>query len=106
MVERTDALIWPVGYGLSSSASPSSTGGVPCVDVGAREEINALLRTAAAAGAVVIFLSTDPEELARGCDRVVVFYRGSICGELSGPDLTASALLHLMNTGAVEGAAA
>jgi ribose transport system ATP-binding protein len=76
------------------------------VDVGAREEINALLRTAAAGGAVVIFLSTDPEELARGCDRVVVFYRGSICGELSGPDLTASALLHLMNTGAMEGAAA
>jgi ABC-type sugar transport system ATPase subunit len=69
------------------------------VDIGARDEINALLRQAAAAGAVVIYLSTDPEELARGCDRVVVFHRGAVCGELTGQDLTAAALLHLMNTG-------
>ncbi len=75
------------------------------VDVGARQEINALLRTAAAGGAVVMFLSTDLEELATGCDRVLVFYRGSICAELSGPGLTAPALLQLMNTGTVEEAA-
>ena len=70
------------------------------VDIGAREEINGLLRKSAAAGAVVIYLSTDLEELATGCDRVLVFHRGTICAELSGPSLTAAALLHLMNTGA------
>ena len=70
------------------------------VDIGAREEINALLRRAAAAGAVVIYLSTDLEELAGGCDRVLVFYRGTVSAEVSGPRLTAQTLLHLMNTGA------
>ena len=37
----------------------------------------------AAAGAVVLYLSTDLEELVAGCDRVLVFYRGGICAELS-----------------------
>jgi ABC-type sugar transport system ATPase subunit len=75
------------------------------VDVGARVEINGLLHAAAARGAVVIFLSTDLEELATACHRVVVFYRGSICGELTGVELTATTMLRLMNTGSVEGAA-
>jgi ABC-type sugar transport system ATPase subunit len=69
------------------------------VDVGAREEINALLRETAAQGAVVVYLSTDLDELVHACDRVLVFHRGSICGELSGHALTADALLALMNTG-------
>lgn len=69
------------------------------VDIGAREEINRLLREAAADGAVVVYLSTDPAELAAGCDRVLVFYRGRICGELTGENLTASALLQMMNSG-------
>lgn len=71
------------------------------VDIGAREEINALLRQAAAGGMIALYLSTDLEELARGCDRVLVFYRGALCAELSGPDLTSRALLELMNTGAL-----
>jgi ABC-type sugar transport system ATPase subunit len=75
------------------------------VDVGARVEINGLLHAAAARGAVVIFLSTDLEELATACHRVVVFYRGSICGELSGPSLEATAILRLMNTGVMDDAA-
>jgi ABC-type sugar transport system ATPase subunit len=75
------------------------------VDVGARAEINGLLRAAAAAGAVVISHSTDLEELAVTCDRVLVFYRGSICGELAGASLEATAILQLMNTGIVEEAA-
>ena len=69
------------------------------VDVGAREEINQLLRKSAAAGAVVLYLSTDLEELVAGCDRVLVFYRGQICAEVSGADLTAANLSQVMNTG-------
>jgi ABC-type sugar transport system ATPase subunit len=70
------------------------------VDVGAREEINQILRKSAAAGAVVVYLSTDLEELVAGCDRVLVFYRGQICAEVSGTDLTAATLSQMMNTGA------
>jgi ABC-type sugar transport system ATPase subunit len=69
------------------------------VDVGAREEINRLLRKAAAEGAVVLYLSTDLEELVAGCDRVVVFHRGRICAEIAGAALTAAALSQAMNTG-------
>jgi ABC-type sugar transport system ATPase subunit len=75
------------------------------VDVGARAEINGLLHAAAEGGAVVIFHSTDLVELASACDRVLVFYRGSICGELAGTALDATAILRLMNTGALEEAA-
>jgi ABC-type sugar transport system ATPase subunit len=75
------------------------------VDVGARAEINALLHAAAAAGAVVVFHSTDLEELATACDRVLVFYRGTVCGELSGAAMDATAMLRLMNTGVLEEAA-
>jgi ABC-type sugar transport system ATPase subunit len=69
------------------------------VDVGAREEINQILRRAAGEGAVVIYLSTDLEELVAGCDRVLVFHRGRICAELSGDRLSASRLSQVMNTG-------
>jgi ABC-type sugar transport system ATPase subunit len=69
------------------------------VDVGAREEINQLLRRSAAEGAVVVYLSTDLEELVAGCDRVLVFRRGQICAEITGDDLTAHALSRLMNGG-------
>jgi ABC-type sugar transport system ATPase subunit len=76
------------------------------VDVGAREEINQLLRKAAAKGAVVLYLSTDLEELVAGCDRVLVFYRGRICAEVSGAALTAAHLSQVMNTGLVDAGAA
>ncbi len=69
------------------------------VDVGAREEINQLLRRVAAGGAVVLYLSTDLEELVAGCDRVLVFHRGKICAELAGEGLTAQNLSHRMNGG-------
>ncbi len=70
------------------------------VDVGARAEINGLLRKVAEEGAVVIYSSTDLEELANSCDRVYVFFRGEVCAELTGASLTPSALLEVMNTGA------
>jgi ABC-type sugar transport system ATPase subunit len=69
------------------------------VDIGAKAEINGLLRAAAAGGAVVLLHSTDLEELASVCDRVVVFYRGRIIAELRGEERNARAILHAMNTG-------
>nr|WP_194425419.1 sugar ABC transporter ATP-binding protein [Microbacterium aquimaris] len=69
------------------------------VDIGARAEIHALLRGSARAGAVVLLCSTDLEELTGACDRVLVFYRGSVCAELRGDELTSQNMLELMNTG-------
>jgi len=70
------------------------------VDVGAKAEMHALVRGAAAAGAVVLLTSTDLDELAEVCDRVLVFHRGAIAAELGGEHLRPHALLEAMNTGA------
>jgi ABC-type sugar transport system ATPase subunit len=69
------------------------------VDVGAKAEMHTLIRSAADAGAVVLLASTDLDELRQLCDRVLVFYRGRICAELSGDQLREHTLLEAMNTG-------
>jgi ABC-type sugar transport system ATPase subunit len=69
------------------------------VDIGARAEIHGLLSEYSETGAVVLMCSTDLQELSSACDRVLVFYRGSICGELQGESLISSNILQLMNTG-------
>jgi ABC-type sugar transport system ATPase subunit len=75
------------------------------VDVGAKAEMHALIRSAAEAGAVVLMCSTDIDELTTLCDRVAVFHQGVVCAELSGGALTGHAVLEAMNTGALEHAA-
>ena len=51
------------------------------VDVGAKAEMHALIRSAAAAGAPVLICSTDIDELASLCDRVVVLLPGPGVGQ-------------------------
>lgn len=58
------------------------------VDVGAREQIYEVLRDSARAGTAVLCASSDYEQLAVLCDRVVVFGRGQIGAELQGDELT------------------
>jgi ribose transport system ATP-binding protein len=58
------------------------------VDVGARQQIFQLTRKAAADGTAVVCVSTDHEQLAAMCDRVVVFGRGRVAAELTGDHVT------------------
>jgi ribose transport system ATP-binding protein len=58
------------------------------VDVGSRRQILRLTRKAAADGAAVLCVSTDYEQLAAVCDRVVVFARGRVARELTGDQAT------------------
>jgi len=60
------------------------------VDVGAKAEIHALIDAAAEAGAAVLVASTESEELARLCDRVLVLRGGRITARLDGPKISAS----------------
>jgi ABC-type sugar transport system ATPase subunit len=69
------------------------------IDVGARADIYALMRELARGGAVQLLASTDPIELAAICDRVHVFYNGSLCATLEPPILDAHTILEVMNTG-------
>ncbi|MBI3526263.1 MAG: ATP-binding cassette domain-containing protein [Betaproteobacteria bacterium] len=57
------------------------------VDVGARMEIYRILRETAARGAAIVVVSSDGQELAGLCDRVLIFSRGHIVKELSGSDV-------------------
>ncbi len=58
------------------------------VDVGARQDIWDALDRAAAGGASIVIGSTDYEQLALLCHRVLVFSRGQVLHELTGADLT------------------
>ena len=58
------------------------------VDVGARQDIWEALDRAAAGGACILIGSTDYEQLAQICHRVLVFSRGRVLDELLGADLT------------------
>lgn len=57
------------------------------VDVGTRANIFAAVKDAAADGMSVICASSDAEQLAELCDRVLVFARGRIVDELTGPQV-------------------
>ena len=58
------------------------------VDVGARQQIWDALDATAARGAAILVASTDYDQLAQICHRVLIFARGAIVGELSGTALT------------------
>lgn len=55
------------------------------VDVGARQRLWSLLDEASLAGAGILIASTDYDQLAHICHRVLIFSRGQIVAELTGP---------------------
>ena len=58
------------------------------VDVGARQQIWDALDATAETGACVVVSSTDYEQLAQICHRVLIFSRGAVVAELTGDALT------------------
>jgi ribose transport system ATP-binding protein len=54
------------------------------VDVGARQKVFAAIREVASAGAAVVCASSDYDQLATICDRVLIFSRGRVVSELIG----------------------
>jgi ribose transport system ATP-binding protein len=62
------------------------------VDVGARQTVYQAIRDSAATGASVLCASSDADQLAQICDRVVVLGRGRIAAELSPPALSKHAI--------------
>jgi ribose transport system ATP-binding protein len=62
------------------------------VDVAAKESLYSLFTAAAAAGAAVVVCSTDADELARLCDRVLVLRDGVVAAELTGAAMEPEAI--------------
>ena len=68
------------------------------VDVGARSDIYSLLEAACANGMSILLTSSDAEEIVRLCDRALVMRLGTVCAELSKPDITAERLTALSSS--------
>lgn len=63
------------------------------IDVGAKAEVQRLVDELAADGLGVLLISSDPEELIEGSDRVVVLKDGAVVGELTGDEVTEDGLM-------------
>jgi ribose transport system ATP-binding protein len=72
------------------------------VDVGSKAAIYAELARRAADGVAVLVASTDHEELAAICDRVVVLREGRLAAELHGSALTAHRISEQVMAGHVD----
>jgi galactofuranose transport system ATP-binding protein len=63
------------------------------VDVGAKLEIQAIIRDAVARGVGVLLISSEFEELIEGADRIVVMQDGYAVTELANPGISENALV-------------
>ncbi len=62
------------------------------VDIGSRRDIFKRISDAAASGMTVVYSTTEIQDLAEICHRVLVFRDGGVVGQLSGPDATEAAI--------------
>jgi ribose transport system ATP-binding protein len=69
------------------------------IDVGAKAEIQALIRELADGGLAVLMISSEVEEVVEGADRAFVMRDGRTVAELSGAALTEDALMAAMAHG-------
>ena len=58
------------------------------IDLGAKSEIEALIKQFSESGISVLYISSELEELIRNCYRVVIIRDGRNSGELCGEDIT------------------
>lgn len=65
------------------------------VDIGARGEIYDQIDAMAKQGLAVLMISSDTDEVLTQCDRVLVFSRGGVAGELSRDQLSKDAIMRL-----------
>jgi ABC-type sugar transport system ATPase subunit len=65
------------------------------VDVGAKEQLYALLRDLASKGLGVIVVSDEEDEIAQLANRVVIVFEGKITGELRGDYTMKDLILHM-----------
>lgn len=73
------------------------------VDVGAREQVFGEIRTMAGQGAAIVCASSDHEQLAAICDRVLVLSRGRIVAVLEGEAISKAAIAESCYITAQEG---
>ena len=71
------------------------------IDVGAKREIEQMMRSLADSGLSVIFISSEMSEMTRNCDRIAVIRDGKVMGELTDNEgVTEEAVYDLIAHGA------
>lgn len=63
------------------------------VDVGAKREIQGVIRSLAEKGLAAVMISSEFEEIAEGADRAVIMRDGKSAGELQNPGITEDSLI-------------
>jgi len=74
------------------------------IDIGAKQEIYALMEELAGQGVAILFVSSEMEEVLGMADRVLVMHEGALTGELSRSDMSEEAIMNLA-TGRIVSAA-
>ena len=70
------------------------------IDVGAKQEIYALMEQLAKSGVAILFVSSEMEEILGMSDRTLVMHEGRIAGELNRDQLSEEAIMQLATGGA------
>lgn len=65
------------------------------IDIGAKQEIYALMEELAEEGVAILFVSSEMEEVLGMSDRALVMHEGRLTGELSRDQLSEEAVMHL-----------
>jgi ribose transport system ATP-binding protein len=73
------------------------------IDIGAKQEIYALMEELAREGVAILFVSSELEEVIGMADRALVMHEGALSGELLRNELSEESIMHLA-TGRVEAA--
>jgi ribose transport system ATP-binding protein len=63
------------------------------IDIGTKQQIYALLRDLAAAGAAVLLYTSELKEIQLACDRAIVIFRGQVVAELPAAEADEPTLL-------------
>jgi ABC-type sugar transport system ATPase subunit len=66
------------------------------IDVGAKFEIEKLIRDFSRQNISVLFISSEIAELVRNCDRIIVLRDGMVVGELAGKDISADQIMQMI----------
>ena len=65
------------------------------IDIGAKQEIYALMEELAAQGVSILFVSSEMEEILGMSDRALVMHEGQLSGELQRDELSEEAVMQL-----------
>ena len=72
------------------------------IDVGAKGEIEELIKQISDSGISVLYISSELDELVRECDRIVILHDGRNVGELVNEEINSDAIMNVIASGQID----